>query len=69
MGRVPNVEELNLEKANVAFNLQEGVQTNNHLQTTNEDIYAVGDVCSEQKFTHNSDANARYVIRNALFYD
>lgn len=29
---------------------------------------AVGDCCSEYKFTHNSDVNARYAIRNALFY-
>ena len=30
-------------------------------------IYAAGDVCSAHKFTHNSDAQARIVIQNALF--
>ena len=37
------------------------------LRTTNPRIYAAGDVCSAHKFTHNSDAQARIVIQNALF--
>jgi pyruvate/2-oxoglutarate dehydrogenase complex dihydrolipoamide dehydrogenase (E3) component len=31
-------------------------------------VYAVGDVCSALKFTHNSDWQARLVVPNALFF-
>ena len=37
------------------------------LRTTNRKIYAAGDVCSRLPFTHNADAQARIVVRNALF--
>ena len=68
VGRRPNVEDMHLEKAGVSYNVNQGVQVDNFLRTTNEDIYAVGDCCSEYQFTHNSDIHARYVVRNALFY-
>src|SRR5262249_55136053 len=65
-GRAPNIEGLNLETANVQADRQ-GVQVNDHLQTTNPRIYAVGDVCLARKFTHAADFSARIVIQNALF--
>lgn len=37
-------------------------------QTSNDNIFAVGDVCSPFQFTHASDFMARMVIRNALFF-
>jgi pyruvate/2-oxoglutarate dehydrogenase complex dihydrolipoamide dehydrogenase (E3) component len=68
VGRRPNVQGMDLEVAGVAYNENLGVQVNHLLRTTNEDIYAVGDCCSQYQFTHNSDIHARYVVRNALFY-
>jgi len=65
-GRTPNVEHLGLEAAGVAYDRQ-GVTVDDLLRTTNRKIFAAGDVCSPYKFTHNSDAQARIVIRNALF--
>ena len=44
-----------------------GVIVDDRLRTTNPRVYAAGDVCSAHKFTHNSDAQARIVIQNALF--
>ena len=67
VGRAPNVENLGLEAAGVAFTKQ-GVQVNDRLQTTQPDIYAAGDVCSPYQFTHAADFMARIVIRNALFF-
>ncbi len=67
VGRVPNVEGLNLEAAHVAYDLKEGIQVNDFLQTTNRAVYAAGDVCFPYKFTHIADATARIVIQNALF--
>ena len=65
-GRAPNIEGLNLETAGVMYS-KHGVQINDHLQTTNSRIYAVGDICLPYKFTHTADATARLVIQNALF--
>jgi len=67
VGRVPNVEGLNLEAAGVVYDQRDGVKVNKFLQTTNKDIYAAGDVCYPYKFTHIAEATARIVIQNALF--
>jgi pyruvate/2-oxoglutarate dehydrogenase complex dihydrolipoamide dehydrogenase (E3) component len=67
VGRAPNVENLGLENAGVAYT-GKGVQVNHRLQTTNTDIYAAGDICSPYQFTHAADVMARIVIRNALFF-
>jgi mercury(II) reductase len=66
-GRAPNVEGLNLEAVGVKYDKREGVEVNEHLQTTNPRIYAAGDICLKYKFTHMADATARMVIQNALF--
>jgi pyruvate/2-oxoglutarate dehydrogenase complex dihydrolipoamide dehydrogenase (E3) component len=67
VGRKPNVEGLGLEAAGVAYDATAGVRVDDRLRTTNPRIYAAGDVCTAQKFTHHSDFQARLVIRNALF--
>lgn len=67
VGRIPNVEGLNLEGASVEYDAKSGVKVNDRLQTTNARIYAAGDVCFPYKFTHVADAMARIVLRNALF--
>jgi pyruvate/2-oxoglutarate dehydrogenase complex dihydrolipoamide dehydrogenase (E3) component len=67
VGRAPNVEGMNLELAGVVFDTRRGVRVDDRLRTSNRRIFAAGDVCSEYKFTHNSDFQARIVIQNALF--
>lgn len=66
VGRMPNVESLDLPVAGVESGTH-GVQVNDYLQTTNPSIYAAGDVCSTSRYTHAAYAIARIVIRNALF--
>jgi pyruvate/2-oxoglutarate dehydrogenase complex dihydrolipoamide dehydrogenase (E3) component len=66
-GRQPNVEDLGLDAAGVAYD-QHGVRVDDFLRTTNPDIYAAGDICSAFKFTHAADAMARIVLGNALFF-
>ena len=51
----------------VALRRGAGVRVDDRLRTTNPRIFAAGDVCSAHRFTHNSDAQARIVIQNALF--
>lgn len=65
-GRRPNVEGLGLEEAGVEYS-DKGVRADDHLRTTNPDIFAAGDVCSPYQFTHAADFMARTVLRNALF--
>lgn len=67
-GRAPNVEGLGLEDAGVRYDTRHGVIVDDRLRTSNPAIYAVGDVCSPLKFTHNSDFQARLVVPNALFF-
>ena len=65
-GRAPNVEGLNLEAVGVSYD-RHGVTVDDYLQTTNPKIYAAGDICLDQKFTHAADSAARIVIQNTLF--
>jgi pyruvate/2-oxoglutarate dehydrogenase complex dihydrolipoamide dehydrogenase (E3) component len=65
VGRAPNVEGLGLEQAGVAFD-KKGVKVDDHLRTTNPNIFAAGDICFPFQFTHAADANARIVVQNAL---
>ena len=67
LGRVPNVEDLGLAEAGVAFT-NKGVQVDERLRTTNPRIFAAGDVTGLWQFTHAADAMARLVIRNAFFF-
>ncbi len=64
-GRRPNVENLNLPKAKVAFT-KRGVTVDERLETTQRGIYAVGDIIGQLQFTHVADYHARVVIRNTL---
>jgi pyruvate/2-oxoglutarate dehydrogenase complex dihydrolipoamide dehydrogenase (E3) component len=66
VGRAPNVEGVELEKAGITYD-KTGVKVSDTLQTSNPDVYAAGDICSPYKFTHTADALARILIANALF--
>ncbi len=66
IGRSPNIEGLNLEAAGIAYT-DRGITVNDTLQTTNPNVYGVGDVALKYQFTHAADATARLVLQNALF--
>ncbi len=67
-GRAPNVEGMGLERVGVEFDPRRGIRVDDHLRTTNPQIFAAGDCCMEWKFTHAADAAAKIVVRNALFF-
>ncbi len=64
-GRQPNVENLNLQKAGVVFT-KKGITVDEHLETTQRGIYAIGDILGQLQFTHVADYHARIAIRNTL---
>jgi len=66
VGRAPNIQALQLDAAGVRAH-KKGVDVDDHLRTSNPDIFAAGDVCSRFQFTHAADFMARIVIQNALF--
>lgn len=67
VGRLPNVDGMDLEAAGVEYDSGHGIRVDDFLRTSNSRIYAAGDVCLEHKFTHSADAAARIVVQNALF--
>ena len=64
-GRRPNLQGIGLERVGVAFTAR-GVTVNEYLQTSQPNIYAVGDVCGHHQFTHFAEFQARLVVRNIL---
>jgi pyruvate/2-oxoglutarate dehydrogenase complex dihydrolipoamide dehydrogenase (E3) component len=66
VGRTPNVENLGLAAANVEFDCEQGITTDDFLVTTNPRIYAAGDVCLQHKFANVAEASARMAIDNLL---
>jgi pyruvate/2-oxoglutarate dehydrogenase complex dihydrolipoamide dehydrogenase (E3) component len=67
VGRTPQVEGLGLEAAGVETD-DDGVAVDERMRTSNPRVYAIGDVASRFHFTHAADAQARMVVRNALFF-
>lgn len=66
-GRKPNIEDLNLEAAGIAYETH-GIRVNRRLKTTNRKVYAIGDVVlGGLQFTHVANYHAGLVLRNALF--
>jgi pyruvate/2-oxoglutarate dehydrogenase complex dihydrolipoamide dehydrogenase (E3) component len=66
-GRAPATEGLGLEAAGIDSG-RDGVTVDERMRTSNPRVYAIGDVASRYKFTHAADAQARMVVRNALFF-
>ena len=65
VGRQPNVDGLDLEKAGVEFDKKQ-IKTNDFLQTSQKHIFAAGDVTAHFQFTHMADYEAQIVIQNAF---
>jgi pyruvate/2-oxoglutarate dehydrogenase complex dihydrolipoamide dehydrogenase (E3) component len=64
-GRTPNLRSLDLKSAGIDIT-ERGVGVNDYLQTSQQHIYAVGDVIGPFLFTHMADAQGRVVVRNIL---
>ncbi|HEY0197296.1 MAG TPA: mercuric reductase [Rhodanobacter sp.] len=66
VGRLPNVNGMDLEKAGVDYDAREGIRVDDFLRTANPRIYAAGDVCLQDQYTDIAAASARIVVRNAM---
>ncbi|HZO89049.1 MAG TPA: FAD-dependent oxidoreductase [Chthonomonadaceae bacterium] len=66
VGRVPNLEGLNLAAAGVAFDPQ-GIPVDSRLRTSAPNIYACGDVLGKYQFSHMAEYEAKIAVRNIVF--
>jgi pyruvate/2-oxoglutarate dehydrogenase complex dihydrolipoamide dehydrogenase (E3) component len=66
IGRTPNIGDLGLDAAGIAFDAKTGITVDDFLRTTNPRVYAAGDVCLSLKFTNAAEATARMAVQNAF---
>jgi len=66
VGRAPNLEGLDLEKAGVRYS-KKGIETDKKLRTSANNIYACGDVVGPYQFSHMAEYQAVIAVGNALF--
>jgi mycothione reductase len=65
-GRRPNTDILNVEKTGVKTNKYGYIGTNDYLETSKKNIWALGDIVGNYLFKHSANLEAQYVIQNAL---
>jgi pyruvate/2-oxoglutarate dehydrogenase complex dihydrolipoamide dehydrogenase (E3) component len=65
-GRSPNVADLKLDKARIKHD-RWGIVVDKALRTSNERVYAIGDVAGGLQFTHAGRYHAGLAVQNALF--
>ncbi len=66
VGRVPNLDKLDLDRAGVKHD-RAAIKVDAGLRSSNRRIYAIGDVAGHGQFTHLAGYHAGIVIRSALF--
>ena len=67
-GFIPNTQGLNLEAAGVELDPRGNIIVNDFLQTSQPNIYAIGDIIGKSQFTHMALRESKMVIHN-MFYD
>jgi mercuric reductase len=65
-GRTPNTRALHLEKVGIDLNAQGGVAIDNFMQTSNPNVYAVGDVTGTDLFVYMAAYGGKLAASNAL---
>ena len=66
VGRVPQLEGLNLAASGVDFDASDGIKVDRFMRTANPRVFAAGDVCLPHKYTHVAQASAEIAVHNAL---
>ncbi|MGA1862303.1 NAD(P)/FAD-dependent oxidoreductase [Deferribacter thermophilus] len=66
IGRKPNIEKLNVDKAKIKLDKNGKIKLNNYLQTSNKKIYVVGDATGFNMFVNWSYKSSEIVCDNIL---
>lgn len=67
IGRVRNIDKLDLEQAGVKHDKRRGIFIDSYGQTNVPGIYAIGDVTPTSHFTHSANAQGRRVVQRIAF--
>jgi dihydrolipoamide dehydrogenase len=62
VGRAPNAEDLGLENTKVSFDEKGFIHVNEHQQTTDPAIYAIGDIVGGVLLAHKASKEARIAV-------
>lgn len=65
-GRTPNSDVLDVGKAGVETDEDGYVRANEYLETTAENVRALGDIVGNYQFRHSATHEAQYAVRNAI---
>lgn len=65
LGRVPNVDKMDLENAGIKYS-KKGIEVNKYMETSAKGIYAVGDVVGSYMFSHMANAQGIVGAKNAI---
>ncbi len=66
VGRIPNTDVLDVNKANVEVDDKGFIKTNDYLETTAKNTWALGDIAGKYLFKHSANLEAQYVYNNAI---
>lgn len=65
-GRTPNTDTLDVQKTGVETDDKGFIKTNEYLETTAKNIWALGDIAGKFMFKHSANLEAEYVYSNAV---
>ena len=65
-GRIPNTDLLDVQKANVDVDEKGFIKTNEYLETTAKNTWALGDIVGKFLFKHSANLEAQYVYNNSI---
>lgn len=65
-GRTPNTADLNIANAGI-HQTKQGIVVDERLRTSNQKVFAIGDVIGQHQFTHMANYHAGIVLKNCLF--
>jgi len=66
VGRKSNADRLQVENTGIELDNRGFIKTNNRLETSKQNIWAVGDVNGQQMFTHMANLEAAIAAQNAF---
>ncbi|MDP3765647.1 MAG: dihydrolipoyl dehydrogenase [Nanoarchaeota archaeon] len=65
-GRIPNTDILDVKKGNVEIDDKGFIKTNEFLETTAKNTWALGDIAGKYLFKHSANLEAEYIYYNAI---
>lgn len=65
LGRVPNINGLDLDKVSIRYN-KKAIYVNEYLETTTKGVFAIGDVVGPYLFSHMANVQGITAVQNAL---